>query len=229
VNRVVPGRGSRTAAGVASAVLALVLCATAAWTAWARTDSGQSRDRSATHAATSDRDSTSAAPVVPARRAGAPTPEVPTHSVLPNGSVVPIRPVGTAADGRLAVPEDIRVAGWWRGGARLGDPFGSTVLAAHVDSFTQGLGPYASLLSVRPGRRITLSSAHLTQVFAVVSLALVPRGTLSRHPRIFSARGPRRLTLVTCAGPYLPGRGGYQNLAVITARPVGDVARRNTP
>jgi hypothetical protein len=164
-------------------------------------------------------------PVVPARRAGAVRPEVPTRSVLPDGRVVPIVPVGTADDGSLAVPHDIRVAGWWRGGSRLGDPFGSTLLAAHVDSFTQGLGPYASLLSVTAGQHITLSSPHLDQSFSVVSLALVPRGTLSDHPGIFSPGGARRLTLVTCAGPYDASRGGYQNLAVITAVPVRDATR----
>jgi hypothetical protein len=137
--------------------------------------------------------------------------------------------VGTTAAGTLAVPSDIRVAGWWRGGARLGDPFGSTLLAAHVDSFKQGLGPYASLLSARPGQRLTLSSRHLAQLFSVVSLALVPKGALPRHRRIFSARGPRRLTLVTCAGPYDPGRGGYQNLAVITARAIQDVTSSGEP
>jgi hypothetical protein len=165
-------------------------------------------------------------PVVPAHRAGSVRPEVPDRSVLPDGTVVPVRPAGTAADGSLDVPDDIRVAGWWRGSARLGDPFGSTLLAAHVDSTRQGLGPYAGLLAVRPGQRITLASHHLTQAYAVVSLALVPHGALSEHPRIFSARGPRRLTLVTCAGPYRPELGGYQNLAVVTARPVADVAVR---
>ena len=154
-------------------------------------------------------------------------PEAPTGSVLPDGRVVPVLPAGTASDGRLAVPDDIRIAGWWRGSARLGDPFGSTLLAAHVDSFTQGLGPFAGLLSARSGQHVTLRSRHLTQTYAVVSLALVPRGTLSQHPRIFSARGPRRLTLVTCAGPYDPARGGYQNLAVITARPVQDAVARS--
>ena len=151
---------------------------------------------------------------------------MPTRTVLPDGRDVAIRPARTASDGSLDVPGDIRVAGWWQGGARLGDPFGSTLLAAHVDSFTQGLGPYASLLVVRPGQQITLSSAHLSQTFSVVSLALVHRGTLSRHPRIFSARGPRRLTLVTCAPPYVPARGGYQNLAVVTALPERDVVRK---
>ena len=213
-------------AGGAVAVLVAVLCATGGWSARSRTDSHHTQDRSAGGTAS---EAGPATPVVPARRAGAPRSEVPKRSILPNGTVVPIRPVDTAGDGSLAVPEDIRVAGWWRGGARLGDPFGSTLLAAHVDSFTQGLGPYASLLSVRPGQHITVSSTHLTQDFAVVSLALVPRGTLARHPRIFSARGPRRLTLVTCAGPYLPAHGGYQNLVVITARPVDAVGGRSTP
>jgi hypothetical protein len=171
--------------------------------------------------------SVSTVPAVPARRTGAVRPERPTTSRLPDGVVVPLEPADTRTDGSLAVPDDIRVAGWWRGGARLGDPFGSTLLAAHVDSFTQGLGPYASLLSVRAGQHITLQSSHLTQTFSVVSLALVPRGTLTEHARIFSARGARRLTLVTCAGPYDAARRGYQNLAMITARPVQDATRRS--
>jgi hypothetical protein len=166
-------------------------------------------------------------PAVPARRAGAVRAERPTTSRLPDGVVVPLQPADTRNDGSLAVPDDVRRAGWWRGGARLGDPFGSTVLAAHVDSFTQGLGPYAGLLSTRPGDQIVLDSAHLQQTFSVMSLRLMPKGTLAQHPWIFSARGPRRLTLVTCAGPYDPARGGYQNLAVITARPVRDAVRRS--
>jgi hypothetical protein len=148
--------------------------------------------------------------------------------VLPNGTVVPVRAVGTAADGSLDVPDDIRVAGWWRGGARIGDPFGSTLVAAHVDSYTQGLGPYASLLAARAGQRIEVSSAHLSQAFAVISLRVWPRHALRRHPEIFSARGARRLTLVTCAGPFLADHGGYQNLAVITARPLRDATSGGT-
>lgn len=172
---------------------------------------------------------TARVPAVPARRTGTVVPEHPVNSRLPDGTVVPVRPAGTRKDGTLAVPDDIRLAGWWRGGSRLGDPFGATVLAAHVDSLTQGLGPYASLLSVRPGDPVELSSAHLTQTFAVVSLQLVPRATLGRHDEIFSARGPQRLVMITCAGPYLAARGGYQNLAIVTARPVGAVARKDGP
>ena len=210
-------------------VVAVVAGATVAGLAWAQAGSGDSPESPVS----GDLRGGSGAgvpsvvqPVVPARRTGAVRPEVPDRSVLPGGQVVPIVAAGTARDGSLAVPDDIRVAGWWRGGARLGDPFGSILLAAHVDSFTQGLGPYAGLLSVSAGQHITLSSAHLRQTFSVVSLAVVPRGTLAAHPRIFSPRGEPRLTLVTCAGPYDAARGGYQNLAVVTARPVADAARR---
>lgn len=179
------------------------------------------------HAGTADRPRSRlgpaprAHPAVPARRVGAVRPERPLTSRLPSGKVVRVRPVAIHPDGSLAVPTDIRVAGWWRGGSRLGDPFGSLLLAAHVDSFTQGLGPYAELLSLRPGDRVVLRSAYLHESFAVSALRLVPQGSLRGEPWIFSARGPLRLTLVTCAGPYEPAHGGYQNLAVITARPVG--------
>jgi hypothetical protein len=213
--------------GVPVGIAALVTGVTVAGLTWASPGREPARaapdDAGSAHAPRAVR----SVPAVPARRTGAVRPERPTTSRLPNGTVVPIRPAWTATDGSLAVPDDIRVAGWWRGGSRLGDPFGATLLAAHVDSLTQGLGPYASLLSARAGQRIVVASGHLTQTFAVVSLRLVPRPTLPEHRRLFSARGDRRLVLVTCAGPYDAHRGGYQNLAVITAVPTTDVQPRS--
>jgi hypothetical protein len=157
----------------------------------------------------------------PARRAlSVVIPEAPTAVRLPSGRSVPVRPVSTAAGGRLGVPDDIRLGGWWRGGSRIGDPFGSTVIAAHVDSTTQGLGPFAELLSVRADQRITVSTAHLEQEFTVRSLRLIPSKKLEDESWVFSPAGERRLTLVTCAPPYDAARGGYQNLAVVTATPV---------
>jgi hypothetical protein len=103
----------------------------------------------------------------------------------------------------------------------LGDPFGPTVIAAHIDSRTQGLGPYVELLRVRRGDEIALRSANLVERFRVASLRLVPRSSLAGVTDIFSPEGPRRLVMVTCAGPYDATRGGYQNLAIVTARPAG--------
>ena len=164
-----------------------------------------------------------AAPVTAAAgvRAGAVAPEEPAAVLLPSGRSVPVRPVGTTPDGTLDVPGDIDVAGWWRDGSRVGDPFGSVLVAAHVDSTTQGLGPFAELLSVRAGQLVVLTSAHLTQEYVITELRLLDRGSLSEHPWVHAPSGPHRLTLVTCAGPFAASEGGYQRLAVVTATPVG--------
>lgn len=172
-------------------------------------------------------DGTDAQRAVPARRATSViVPEAPRSARLPSGLVVPVRAVGTRKDGLLDVPEDVRTAGWWKGGSRIGDPFGSTLLAAHVDSASQGLGPYAELLKVRAGQEVTVTSAGLEQVFVVRSLRLLPQGPLTDKRWLFAPHGSRRLTLVTCAPPFDPARGGYQNLAVVTALPLADPVRK---
>ena len=160
--------------------------------------------------------------VPPARRAASvPVAQPPATATLPSGRVVRISAVGTTAAGLLDVPADIDVAGWWRGGSRLGDPFGSILVAAHIDSRAQGLGPFAELLTVDQGARVRLESADLRQTFVVRSRRLVPQGSLVDDSWIFAASGEGRLTLVTCAPPYDAARGGYQNLAVVTAVPRG--------
>jgi hypothetical protein len=156
----------------------------------------------------------------PAVRAGGPPPERPLTLSLPDSVRVPVQPAPTLADGSLGVPHDITIAGWWSGGARVGDPYGAMVIAAHVDSTIQGLGPFASLLSAHRGDRLTVSAAHLSQSFAVARIALVEKSDRSAVAAQFSGLGRERLVLITCAGPFIPAKGGYQNIAVITARPV---------
>src|SRR5688572_4622067 len=128
--------------------------------------------------ATSASPAASARAATPARRSGR-TPEPPVQVSLPSGATVKVLAVGTRPDGVLDVPDDIREAGWWRGGSRLGDPFGPTVIAAHIDSRSQGLGPYVELLRVQQGDRIAVRSAHLVERFRVSSLRLVPRSSLA--------------------------------------------------
>lgn len=164
--------------------------------------------------------------VVPAKRARSQiVPESPRSLSLPSGSHVSVRPVGTARDGRLAVPPGVDSAGWWRGGARVGDLFGSVLVAAHVDSRKEGLGPFAELLQVRAGAIVTVRSRGLRQQYRVVTFRVVPQGDLSQLDWIYESVGPHRLTLVTCAPPYERNRGGYQNLAIVVARPVGGASR----
>jgi hypothetical protein len=166
------------------------------------------------------------AAVRPARPADSQVVAEPPRSLrLPDGTTVAVRSVGTRRDGRLAVPDDVHTAGWWRGGSRLGDPFGAILVAGHVDSRTQGLGPYAALLGARAGQEVVVRTATLRQRFRIRSLRLVPQAPLGDRSGLHSPRGPRRLVLVTCAPPYDPSRGGYQHLAVVTAFPVGPLSR----
>lgn len=167
-------------------------------------------------------------PVVPAQRVGGVVPEPPVSLTLPDGTVVRVRSVSTTSNGVLDVPEEIDDAGWWRGGSKIGDPFGSTLVAAHVDSLTEGLGPFAELLSVRPGQQVVVRTRTLQQTFEVRSRRLRPRGAISGASALHSPAGVRRLTLVTCASPYVPELGGYQNLAVVVADPVGEPTPRTS-
>ena len=148
-------------------------------------------------------------------------PEPPASLRLPGGKLVRIVPTRTGLDRSLGIPDSLRRAGWWRGGARLGDPFGSMLVAAHVDAVDRGLGPFVVLLSVRRGARFVVTSPHLRQEFRVTARRLIARDQLARARWVSSYSGAPRLTLVTCAPPYVRSKGGYQRLAVVVASPVG--------
>ncbi len=148
-------------------------------------------------------------------------PEPPASLRLPGGKVVRIVPTRTGLDRSLAIPDSLRRAGWWRGGARLGDPFGSMLVAAHVDAVDRGLGPFVVLLSVRRGASFVVTSPHLRQEFRVTARRLIARDRLAKARWVSSFSGAPRLTLVTCAPPYVRSEGGYQRLAVVVASPVG--------
>ena len=154
------------------------------------------------------------------------SPQAPESVRLPSGVLVPVRPVGTDSRGELRVPADVRSAGWWRGGSRVGDAAGRTLIAAHVDAPGQGLGPYAELYATRPGARVVLRSRDLRQVFRIRSVQVLARASLAGRPDLYSPRGERRLVLVTCAPPFDARHGGYQNLVVVVAAPTGPASAR---
>lgn len=140
---------------------------------------------------------------------------------LPSGVAMPVDVVATAGNGVLGLPSDIDRAGWWDGGSGIGDSYGAMVLAAHVDSISEGIGPFAELLRARPGQRIRVAGSDSDQVFEIVSVRLAPRASLSSDTDIFSVHQPLRLILITCAGPFDAGRGGYRDNLIVAADPVG--------
>ena len=142
---------------------------------------------------------------------------VPVRLVLPGREAAKVEPVSTV-DGELQVPKDVEHLGWWDGSSWLNDPFGSTVIAGHVDSATEGLGFFAQLLRVKKGQQVqVLGAKGQKQTFRVTSVRTVDQNALADDSRALAQTGDHRLVLITCTGAYLPGRG-YESNLVVTAR-----------
>ena len=130
--------------------------------------------------------------------------------------------VPTAVDGRgaLGIPEDPREVGWWSGGAAPGSPYGTTLLAGHVDSASRGLGSLVDLSRAPIGARVTVSGADGTsQAYRVVARRSYPKATLPTR-ELFRQDVPARLLLVTCGGQFDRSTGHYERNVVVVAVPV---------
>ncbi|MFE7901428.1 class F sortase [Streptomyces sp. NPDC057424] len=130
-----------------------------------------------------------------------------------------VSPVGVTDRGDMAVPDDPSVAGWYRYGPAPGSARGSAVLVGHVDSETGDLGEFLALYDVRRGDRVEVRRAGGEPVnYRVVSRVTVAKDDLP--PSAFRRTGAPVLTLITCAPPYVPERGGYVSNLVVTAEPL---------
>ena len=143
---------------------------------------------------------------------------VPVELVLPGREKAKVVPVSTV-DGELQVPKHVDHLGWWDGSSWLGDPFGATVIAGHVDSATEGLGFFAQLLEIRRDDRVQVLGADgQRQTFRVTSVRTVAQNALADDSKALAQTGEHRLVLITCTGAYRPGRG-YESNLVVTAAP----------
>jgi LPXTG-site transpeptidase (sortase) family protein len=145
---------------------------------------------------------------------------IPERLTLPGHATAAILPAVTV-DGVLRVPEDVEHVGWWDGSARVGEPFGSTVIAGHVDSATEGIGFFARLLRIKAGDTITLRADSHQLKYRVTSVRTVAKKALATESQAFRQTGPHRLVLITCTGNFRRDRGGYDNNLVVVGKPLG--------
>ena len=162
---------------------------------------------------------------VPDARVGGPAKStrvrfMPEQVTLPGGTHAAVEPAVTV-DGELKVPENVRHVGWWDGSAYVGDPFGTTVIAGHVDSATEGIGYFARLLKVRVGDVVTVRSGAHELSYRVTSVQTIAKQALASDSRAFDQKGDHRLVLITCTGNYRHDQGGYDSNLVVTAKPLG--------
>jgi LPXTG-site transpeptidase (sortase) family protein len=145
---------------------------------------------------------------------------VPDHLVLAGDARAKVRPAETV-DGQLKVPEEVDHVGWWDGSAHAGDPFGSTVIAGHLDSATDGIGFFIRLRRVKVGDVVTLEAGSRRLSYRIIKVETVDRQALATDSRAFDQTGDHRLVLITCTGEYRRDRGGYESNLVVTGRPLG--------
>lgn len=140
--------------------------------------------------------------------------------MLPGGAKAPVLPA-TTVNGQLQVPATAQRVGWWDGGAEAGDPFGSVVLAGHVDTKTDAFGFFARLENLKPGEVVVLNGERHTASYRIVSRTSVRKDALATKSGAFDQTGDHRLVLITCTGAYDASRGGYEDNLVVIATPVG--------
>ncbi|WP_434970244.1 class F sortase [Microbacterium sp. bgisy207] len=164
-------------------------------------------------------------PVVSAApQAVALTPQ-PQSLTVPDVSVsVPVVPVGVLADGFMEIPEDPAVAGWYRFGPAPASEEGNTVIAAHVDSATYGIGPFSRLRDLGVGAAVTVADESGREwAYRVESVTEYVKSELPDH--LFARDGERTLVLITCGGPFDSTLGHYRDNIVVVARPADAAAR----
>ena len=94
------------------------------------------------------------------------------------------------------------------------------MLAAHVDSRTQGPGAFYPLRNTDPGDRVTVvTNDGRRSTYRVVAREFFRKRALPLE-ELFRRDGREVLTLITCGGPYLADAGGYQDNVVVSAVPV---------
>lgn len=135
------------------------------------------------------------------------------------GIDLPVTPVGVADDGMMALPTTAYAVGWYEFGARPADRAGTTVLAGHVDTKAEGLGPLAALRRVDEGAEIVLTAIDgKTRRYSVTDVA-VTRKTRVALEEIFARDGDETLVVITCGGPYSRATG-YRDNVIVTAEPI---------
>jgi sortase (surface protein transpeptidase) len=146
--------------------------------------------------------------------AGGVRPAPPSRISIPAAGIdATVEPVDEHG-GALTVPH-IGTAGWFEGGPRPGEP-GRAVLIGHLDTH-EGPGLFARVPTLPAGTRITvLDRRGQEHRYNVVGGAQVRKDRFPATSVYGHADAPV-LVLITCGGPFQPGRG-YRDNVLLYAR-----------
>lgn len=151
----------------------------------------------------------------PAKAAPAPS----RFSAGPVGIDLPVRPYGVGEDGLMLLPETVHEVAWYAFSARPGDGTGTTVLAAHVDTVADGLGPFAELRELEEGDELSVTDAEgRVRRYSVTAVEKVAKAEVPLD-RVFRRDGAAELKVITCGGSF-DASDGYSANVIVSARPL---------
>ncbi len=155
---------------------------------------------------------------VPTSTFAAQPPSDPVRLSIPAlGVDSPVVPVGLEPDGTMEIP-GVSEAGWFEPGPRPGAPFGSAVIAAHVD-YGGAAGVFFDLRSLEIGSEVTVTDdAGEPLTYVVTERFQVDKQELPID-ELFRPGGAPTLTLITCGGAFDTGERSYQDNIVVRAVP----------
>jgi len=140
---------------------------------------------------------------------GGPRPGLPTRVSIPDADVdAEVYAVPTTPEGMSVPPADR--AGWHDAGPRPGEP-GRAVLIGHRDS-TTGPAVFAAVPDLEPGSRVSVTdSAGVPHEYRVTRVVAAAKDHFPTE-LVFGPTQASELVLVTCGGPFSPGRGYRDNI-----------------
>jgi sortase (surface protein transpeptidase) len=134
---------------------------------------------------------------------------------------MPLTGVALDPRGDMELPPSPKVAGWYRYGPAPGSEAGAAVIAAHVDTPKEGVGPLEVLEDLEPGTVVVVRSGTRLTRYVVQSVRKVGKGELDLDA-LFARDGPPRLHLVTCGGEFDRRTRQYADNVVAVAVPLAD-------
>lgn len=131
-----------------------------------------------------------------------------------------VEPHGLDPAGEMSLPVSPFIAGWYAYGSAPDSIQGSTVIAAHVDSIPEGIGPFSRLREAQAGMQITVTDEVGTvHVYRVTSVERIAKTEIPLA-RVFAAVGEPHLVLVTCGGEFDRRARSYDDNYIVTAERV---------
>jgi hypothetical protein len=155
-------------------------------------------------------------PALPVAPSVAPSVQLPVAVAIPRiGVEAPLSALGLDDDGRLEVPAEPELAGWYELGPRPGEP-GAAVIAGHVDS-RRGPAVFHRLAELAPGDEVLVHGEDGTSTrFLVQRLERWPKNAFPTDAVYRDASGAE-LRLITCGGLFDRDRRRYEDNVIVFA------------